>query len=89
MASCGRKRDPIWNYFEELPKVLGKTGVRAKCIYCHNESQGLVARLKKHYDKCPKKAVDAATYATETEECLNQGMYITLYFITLNLYIKK
>ena len=89
MASCGRKRDPIWNYFEELPKVLGKTGVRAKCIYCHNESQGLVARLKKYYDKCPKKAVDAATYATETEECLNQGMYITLYFITLNLYIKK
>ena len=43
----------------------------------------------KHYDKCPKEAVDAATYATETEECLNQGMYITLYFITLNLYIKK
>lgn len=46
MASCGRKRDPIWNYFEDLLKVMGKTGVRAKCIYCHNDSQGIVTRLK-------------------------------------------
>lgn len=78
MASSGRKRDPIWNYFEELPKVLGKTGVRAKCIYCHTEYQGLVARLKKHYDKCPKKDVTASSGVTESEACLKQGMYITL-----------
>jgi hypothetical protein len=50
--SAGRKRDPIWNYFTELPANLGKTGCRAKCNECGVELQGLVARMKGHKMKC-------------------------------------
>lgn len=53
MANSGRKRDSIWEHFIELPKVIGKTGIRAKCRYCDKELQGLVARLKLHHNnKC-------------------------------------
>jgi len=33
MSAAGRKRDPIWNCFDEL-RSIGKTGSRAKCKDC-------------------------------------------------------
>jgi uncharacterized protein YuzB (UPF0349 family) len=49
--SAGRKKDPIWVYFIEVPTATGK-GCRAKCKVCAKEIQGLVARLKAHHEKC-------------------------------------
>jgi hypothetical protein len=47
----GRKGDEIWQYF--LKKIVpGKSGSRAICKVCKHELQGLVARLKKHREKC-------------------------------------
>ena len=47
----GRKADPIWYHFEKLTSKTA-TGCRAKCKNCGFELQGLVQRMKKHYDKC-------------------------------------
>lgn len=49
--SSGRKKDPIWYYFNEKFEV-GKKGRRAICKTCGKEMQGLVARLKSHYSIC-------------------------------------
>ncbi|XP_025050559.1 WD repeat-containing protein 25-like [Alligator sinensis] len=50
MAS-GYKRDPIWEYFEEIPS-LGKKEKRIKCKQRKKEMQGLVARMKHHNENC-------------------------------------
>ncbi|XP_073411330.1 uncharacterized protein [Dendrobates tinctorius] len=34
---------------------LGKKGARAKCKYCQKDIQGLVCRLKSHYENCNQK----------------------------------
>lgn len=52
MSNAGRKRDPIWSCYIELPHVTGKTGSRAKCKDCGTEMQGLVVRMKDHRQKC-------------------------------------
>ncbi|XP_069593638.1 uncharacterized protein [Ranitomeya imitator] len=53
---AGRKRDPIWVHFVEMPAAdLGKKGARAKCKYCQKDIQGLVCRLKSHYENCNQK----------------------------------
>ncbi|KAM7170413.1 uncharacterized protein RBU57_005113 [Macrochelys suwanniensis] len=48
---AGCKRDPIWEYFNEVPLPVGKTGMCAKCKQCNKEMQGLAARMK-HHEKC-------------------------------------
>lgn len=45
-----RQRDGIWAHFTE--KSTTKTGCRAICNKCKKEIQGLVARMKIHYEKC-------------------------------------
>ncbi|XP_073194236.1 geranylgeranyl pyrophosphate synthase isoform X2 [Lepidochelys kempii] len=49
---AGCKRDPIWEFFNEIPLPVGKTGMRAKCKQCNKEMQALVVRMKQHYEKC-------------------------------------
>ncbi|XP_073493817.1 uncharacterized protein [Phyllobates terribilis] len=49
---AGRKRDPVWEYFNEAPLPIGKAGMRAKCKRCNKEMQGLVARMRQHHEKC-------------------------------------
>ncbi|XP_073529434.1 uncharacterized protein [Phyllobates terribilis] len=49
---AGRKRDPVWEYFNEAPSPIGKAGMRAKCKRCNKEMQGLVARMRQHHEKC-------------------------------------
>lgn len=50
MPSHGRKKDPIWIYFEEMGAELGKTCQRVRCKTCKKPVQKLVARMKTHYD---------------------------------------
>lgn len=59
MSGSGRKKDPIWIYYKELPVVPGKKGTRAECKACKKELQGLVARLTNHHDKCPGKQINS------------------------------
>lgn len=50
---AGRKKDDIWQFFEEKSlKMEGKKGRRAICKKCNLEIQGIAERLKKHYAKC-------------------------------------
>ncbi|KAG7172414.1 putative BED zinc finger-containing protein 3, partial [Homarus americanus] len=51
IAASGRKKDPLWYYFDRIPK--GK-GFRAKCKKCNQEIQGIVSRMKKHMEICQK-----------------------------------
>lgn len=56
--SGGRKKDPIWQYFiEKSNKSDGKTGSRATCKKCKFELQGIVERMKKHWEVCQKTEV--------------------------------
>ena len=49
----GRKKDLIWQFFKEKSgKAEGKPGCRATCKKCNLEMQGLVERMKKHWEKC-------------------------------------
>lgn len=48
---AGRKKDNIWIYFNEENTISGK-GVKAKCKNCGTIMMGLVARMKKHVNKC-------------------------------------
>lgn len=49
----GRKKDPIWIHFiEKSNKTEGKLGNRAICKKCRHEMQGLVERMKVHWQKC-------------------------------------
>lgn len=50
---AGRKKDPVWNNFEEEPTISGK-GVKATCKACGKQLMGLVVRMKKHLDTCKK-----------------------------------
>ncbi|XP_073499018.1 uncharacterized protein [Phyllobates terribilis] len=50
--AAGRKRDPVWEYFNEAPSPIGKAGMRSKCKRCNKEMQGLVARMRQHHEKC-------------------------------------
>ena len=47
----GRKLDDIWIYFKKSV-TFGKTGCRATCISCNKEMQGLVKRMKDHFEAC-------------------------------------
>lgn len=60
MSSSGRKKDPIWINFEELPVRPGVSGSRAVCKKCRKEIQGIVARLKKHLSDCYSESDDVS-----------------------------
>ena len=47
----GRKQDDIWAYFKKSV-TPGKTGSRATCRSCNKEIQGLVKRMKDHFEVC-------------------------------------
>ncbi|XP_065454017.1 uncharacterized protein LOC135983963 [Chrysemys picta bellii] len=49
--AAGHKRDPVWEYLNEVPLPVGRTGMHAKCKQCNKEMQGLVARIKQHHEK--------------------------------------
>lgn len=66
--SSGRKKDPIWIYFKELPVVPGKSGLRATCKKCNKELQGIVSRLKAHHKKCSEKKVSSSDDECEIVE---------------------
>ena len=63
----GRKQDCVWLYFDKI-KVVGKAGCRATCKKCGKEMQGLVARMKQHYDSC----TDAHTVDTSITHTSNR-----------------
>ncbi|XP_067412762.1 heterogeneous nuclear ribonucleoprotein U-like protein 1 isoform X2 [Emydura macquarii macquarii] len=77
MAS-GRKRDPIWEYFEEIPS-LGKKGKRVKCKQCKKEMQGLVARMKHHHENCLLGENDVNEDVDMSEEqCGSTGFHLSI-----------
>lgn len=47
----GRKRDPIWNYFEETNKE-NPTNKKAVCKVCGKTLQAMVSRMQKHKISC-------------------------------------
>lgn len=49
MASTGRRKDPVWNYFIEIKSSGTTKGTRAKCIKCDIEMAGLVDRMKSNH----------------------------------------
>lgn len=67
MSHAGRKRDPIWNFYNEIPHAPGKTGSRARCKDCGTEMQGLVARMKDHRQKCEGPVVDSGDQTVERQ----------------------
>ncbi|XP_060546381.1 uncharacterized protein LOC132711450 [Pantherophis guttatus] len=50
IMAAGRKRDPVWQYFNEVPLPIGKAGMCANCKHCNKEMQGLVARMRQHHE---------------------------------------
>ena len=65
----GRKSDLIWTHFDKIRTKSG-VGQRAKCKSCNKEMQGLVARLKKHYEKCLEEVegLDSTFKPSETDK---------------------
>jgi BED zinc finger len=61
----GRKKNIIWEHFNVRE---GEKSLRATCKYCAKEMQGLVARLKTHYEKCTKKISDIDKADSNKEE---------------------
>ncbi|XP_025051378.1 uncharacterized protein LOC102368925 isoform X2 [Alligator sinensis] len=78
VLTSGRKRDSLWEYFEEIPS-LGKKGKRAKCKQCKREMQGLVARMKRHRDNClwGENDVDEDVDVSE-EQCGSTGSHLSI-----------
>lgn len=68
MSTSGRKKDPIWNYYNE--KTDGKW-TKAECKQCSKQMQGLVDRMKKHLKICPK-------FLETTESGENQGIRLSI-----------
>lgn len=54
----GRKKDPIWVYFDNCAKESGKLCERVLCKKCKAPVQKLVARMKAHISVCRKDIVD-------------------------------
>lgn len=50
--STGRKKDPIWVYFDKLAKDPGKVCEKVQCKKCKLPVQQLVARMKAHIGVC-------------------------------------
>ncbi|GBP75210.1 hypothetical protein EVAR_88816_1 [Eumeta japonica] len=78
----GRKKDPLWRNFIEIPAssssttgVGGKT-LRAQCKHCKTNMVGLIARMRAHLDKCPDYASrnsSASTSSSRIQICENDS----------------
>lgn len=71
MTSRGRKEFGIWQHFIKK-KVVGKLGCRAVCKKCGKELQGLVDRLKSHWETCKSKTSDISGLETLQSDCQSQ-----------------
>lgn len=49
--SAGRKSNVLWEHFKRVPNA-NKTGWRAICNSCQVELQGVLDRMKKHFEQC-------------------------------------
>ncbi|KAG6957174.1 hypothetical protein JG687_00010164 [Phytophthora cactorum] len=63
--TAGRKRGPVYEHFEDSPLTPGKKQKTMRCMYCHEDTAQLSARLKLHLStKCPEVPEDVkAKYA--------------------------
>lgn len=59
----GRKRDSVWNYFNEINKQ-SVTNKKASCKKCGKTLQAMVVRMKAHKTKC----VDATDSRHSSDE---------------------
>ncbi|XP_053105078.1 uncharacterized protein LOC128324475 [Hemicordylus capensis] len=75
--AAGRKRDSVWQYFNEVPLPISKAGMRAKCKHCNKEMQGLVARMRQHHEKCCDEDDQRNTFeqAGSSGEFMDSGNY--------------
>ncbi|XP_060543270.1 uncharacterized protein LOC132710658 [Pantherophis guttatus] len=71
--AAGRKRDPVWQYFNEVPLPIGK----ANCKHCNKEMKGLVARMRQHHEKCCDEDDQRNTFeqAGSSGEFMDSGNY--------------
>jgi len=75
MASTGRRKDPVWNYFLEIKPNGTTKGTRAKCIKCNFEMSGLVDRMKTHLNKSNVASISNDVQIDEELGCFdNNGM---------------
>ncbi|GBP64816.1 hypothetical protein EVAR_50332_1 [Eumeta japonica] len=78
----GRKKDPLWRNFIEIPAssssttgVRGKT-LRAQCKHCKTNMVGLIPRMRAHLEKCPDYASrnsSASTSSSRIQICENDS----------------
>ncbi|GBP19290.1 hypothetical protein EVAR_79890_1 [Eumeta japonica] len=78
----GRKKDPLWRNFIEIPAssssttgVGGKT-LRAQCKHCKTNIVSLIARMRAHLEKCPDYASrnsSASTSSSRIQICENDS----------------
>lgn len=54
MSGTGRREDIVWKHFEKVKHAGdgGKVTLREICRTCNQEMVALVARMRKHYEKC-------------------------------------
>lgn len=85
--SGGRKKDPIWQYFiEKSNSSDGKTGSRATCKKCKVELQGIVKRMKRHWEACQKTtAVQAVISDTDNNDSASTSTASTCSGLDLNV----
>lgn len=77
MSAAGRKRDPVWSCFHQLPAGgIKGLGCRAKCKDCGTELQGLVARMKAHRAKCAGQSDEATASGLSLEAAENSTVAI-------------
>ena len=50
---AGKKNDSIWLHFNKI-LIPGRKGCRAECKICKRTMQGLVARMKCHFELCSR-----------------------------------
>ena len=60
MTSQGRNEFSVWQHFIKN-KVVGKLGCRAVCKKCDKQLQGLVDRLKSHWETCKSETSDISS----------------------------
>ncbi|KUF89423.1 hypothetical protein AM588_10003567 [Phytophthora nicotianae] len=61
-SGAGRKRGPVYEHFEDAPLTPGKKQKTMRCVYCHEDTPQLSARLKLHLStKCPEVPEDVKT----------------------------
>lgn len=63
----GRKRNPFWQYFQEIENPEKKYK-KAECKICHKQISGIRDRMAKHIESCckgqllPDKEMEVSNY---------------------------